>query len=165
MANNVILGDSLDTDAAYDAVLVTSDVPQGIAKVSIIGNKIYAPDGAKRFRYGVRFDQNIVQSACLANDIDDCAAGAYFVDPSCSGIQITGVQSIPVASPALPPSGTALQNTSGVAVTIYLSGGTVTNVLIGSVDTGLTAGTFRLAAGQTITLVYTQPPAWTWLPE
>jgi hypothetical protein len=165
VTNNVILGDALEANAVYDAILISSEVPEGISKVSVIGNKIYTPETGNRFRYGVHFQQNVIQSACLANHIQDCAAGAYFVAPSCADIQIEPVQGALVNTPALPPSGEAIQNTSGVPVTIYLTGGIVERVLIGPADTGLTAGMFRLPAWKTITIYYTAAPTWNWVAD
>jgi len=169
VANNVILGDALDTDNAYDAINISSDVPDGIYKVSIIGNKIYTPEGANRFRYGVSFAKDVIESTCLANDVADYASGAYYVDSSCRDIRIDQTFDVQnntqIDTPAVPNSGTALSNDTGVPVTVYLRGGAVSDVLIGSFDTGLNTGTFRLRAGAAITILYTEAPAWQWIAD
>lgn len=68
-----------------------------------------------------------------------------------------------MASPAVPASGTAQTNTSGTDCTVYVTGGTVTAVAVNGIATGLTAGAFRVPAGQTITLTYTAAPTWVWV--
>jgi hypothetical protein len=80
--------------------------------------------------------------------------------PSDGGISTTPPA---VATPAVPASATALTNSTGVDVMVYIAGGTVTAVEIGTVTTGLVAGGFYLANGETITLTYTAAPTWQWL--
>jgi hypothetical protein len=48
------------------------------------------------------------------------------------------------------PASTVTQtNTFGLPVTVYIAGGTVTNVTLSGVATGLTGGPFRLMPGET----------------
>jgi hypothetical protein len=49
--------------------------------------------------------------------------------------------------------------------TVYITGGTVTVIAIAGQATGLTAGSFRVLPGQTVTLTYSVAPTWTWLGE
>ena len=65
--------------------------------------------------------------------------------------------------PAVPASGTALQN-YGPDQTVYVSGGTVSGIAVNTVPTGKTSGTFFVPAGGVITLTYTAAPSWTWVP-
>ena len=67
-----------------------------------------------------------------------------------------------MTQPAVPASGTALTNTYGPDATVVVSGGTVTAIAIGGTATGLTAGSFRVPFGQTITLTYSAAPTWQW---
>ena len=67
-----------------------------------------------------------------------------------------------MTQPAVPASGTALTNTYGPDATVIISGGTVTAIAIGGTATGLTAGSFRVPFGQTITLTYSAAPTWQW---
>ena len=69
------------------------------------------------------------------------------------------------AQPAVPASATAYTNASGVDCTVYIAGGTVTAIAVGGTATGATAGTFRVAAGQTIALTYSVSPTWSWFGE
>ena len=68
-----------------------------------------------------------------------------------------------IATPAIPATGVAVTNSTGVDVMVYVGGGTVTEIAIGATATGLVAGGVYLAAGQTITLTYTAAPTWQWL--
>jgi hypothetical protein len=65
--------------------------------------------------------------------------------------------------PAFPGSNTALVNPYNVDATIFITGGSVTVVKIGTVTTGLTSGQFFLPAGQSITLTYSSAPTWIWI--
>lgn len=67
-----------------------------------------------------------------------------------------------IAAPAIPATTVAYTNAFGVDATVHVTGGTVTAIAIGGVATGLTAGSFRIPAGQTITLTYSVAPTWTW---
>ena len=90
----------------------------------------------------------------------DSAGAVTTILPSDGGISTTPPA---VATPAVPASATALTNSTGVDVMVYIAGGTVTAVEIGTVTTGLVAGGFYLANGETITLTYTAAPTWQWL--
>lgn len=67
-----------------------------------------------------------------------------------------------VTQPAVAASGTAVTNNTGVDCTVFVNGGTVSAIAIGGTATGLTSGSFRVPAGQTITLSYSVAPTWTW---
>jgi hypothetical protein len=74
------------------------------------------------------------------------------------GFNPTGAQT----APTVPASGTALTNPFPFDCTVYVNGGTVTEVAVGGTSTGATGGAFRVAAGQSITLTYSAAPTWTW---
>lgn len=67
-----------------------------------------------------------------------------------------------LVTPAVPASGTPVSNPSAVPVTVVISGGTMTNVVIKGVSVGTGAGTYTLPPGATITLTYTVAPTWAW---
>ena len=81
----------------------------------------------------------------------------------------------PPATPSVPASGTAQQNTNPYPVKVYVNGGALTEVqiTIGSttytVYSNSTASAvyegFTLPAGASITLTYTTAPTWSWVPE
>ena len=70
-----------------------------------------------------------------------------------------------VAQPAVPASGTAQTNTTGVDCMVFLTGGTFTaNHQIGGQSIGnSTATVLRVPAGQTVTLTYSAAPTWVWV--
>ena len=70
-----------------------------------------------------------------------------------------------LSGPSVGTSGVAVTNPWGVPATVYVTGGTVTDVAINGNATGLTSGAFRLGPGQSITLTYSSAPTWTWIGE
>lgn len=66
------------------------------------------------------------------------------------------------SQPAVPASGTAQTNNLNADATVFVTGGTVSAISVGGQASGLTSGTFRVLAGQTITLTYTVAPTWAW---
>ena len=90
----------------------------------------------------------------------DSAGAVTTILPSDGGISTTPPA---VATPAIPATGVAVTNSTGVDVMVYIAGGTVTEIAIGATATGLTAGGVYLAAGQTITLTYSVAPTWVWM--
>lgn len=67
-----------------------------------------------------------------------------------------------LATPAVPASGSPATNTSAMPVTVVITGGTMTNVVINGVSVGTGAGTYTLPPGGSTTLTYTVAPTWTW---
>lgn len=68
-----------------------------------------------------------------------------------------------ITTPAVPNTTVAATNTTGYDVTVYVTGGTITEIDVNGTNTGLTAGTFRVANGGTIKLTYTGSPTWVWM--
>lgn len=75
-----------------------------------------------------------------------------------------------VTTPAVPATTTAIVNTTGVPVTVYVKGGTLTVITVGGVATGITAAAaagaaypIPLSANQTIAITYTVAPTWVWV--
>lgn len=66
------------------------------------------------------------------------------------------------AQPAVPASTVAYTNILNTDATAHITGGTVTVISIGGQATGVTSGTFRVPAGQTIAITYTVAPTWIW---
>jgi hypothetical protein len=60
--------------------------------------------------------------------------------------------------PTLPASTAAATNTNPYAVVVYVSGGTVSTIIVNGSATGLLAGSFILNPGDTIQLNYTAAP-------
>jgi hypothetical protein len=67
-----------------------------------------------------------------------------------------------MSAPSVPASGTPVSNPTSVPVTVVISGGTMSNVVINGVSVGTGAGTYTLPPGASITLTYSVAPTWTW---
>lgn len=87
-------------------------------------------------------------------------------NPTDLAIPGTDVTSYPgyagAANPAVPATTVALTNPFPADCTVYISGGTVSDVRVAGQSTGLTSGSFRVLAAQPITLTYTVAPTWRW---
>ena len=59
---------------------------------------------------------------------------------------------------AVAATGVALTNTTGCDCMLLVGGGTITQIAIGGVNTGLTSGWFRIPAQQTVTVTYSVAP-------
>ena len=66
-------------------------------------------------------------------------------------------------SPAVPPTLTAYTNASGFSQRVYVTGGTVSNILINGQSTGVSSGSFLINVSETITLAYSVAPTWLWV--
>lgn len=70
-----------------------------------------------------------------------------------------------VLQPAVPGSGFAQVNTTGVDCMVEVIGGTISQVAIGASNTGAppaASAWYRVPVGQSIALTYTVAPTWTW---
>lgn len=70
-----------------------------------------------------------------------------------------------ITAPAVPATTVAYTNNTGLDCTVFVTGGTVTVIKVNAATTGLTSGTFRVPAGQTIAITYTVAPTWVWIAE
>jgi len=61
--------------------------------------------------------------------------------------------------PGIPTSGMAYTNTFGVTCRGFISGGTVSAIVINWITTGITSGMVELAALDTITRTYSSAPS------
>ena len=143
--------------------------------VAIIGGGYFANNG-----YGIYKD---ITSANISTLIRDADLGRYSTMVNNSGalyvatLNSSEYMSIEnsvgytptTATPSVPASGTAQQNTNPFSVNVYLYGGTVTVIDYtpngGSATQVGTAGpaTVRLNPGDSITLTYSGTPTWNWV--
>ncbi len=121
---------------------------------------------------GINFDaatytNGLVADCMLAGNVNNGlalngASGSGFKIKNNTGYNPVGV----LGPPAVPATGVAYTNAYGVDCTVYISlaGATISAISIGGSSTGeTTAGAYRVAAGQTITIAYTvATPTWTW---
>lgn len=66
------------------------------------------------------------------------------------------------SQPAMPASGSSVTNPSGAVCSVYISGGTVTQVQISGHNTNLTSGLFKVPPMASITPTYSAAPTWQW---
>jgi len=67
------------------------------------------------------------------------------------------------ATPAVPASGVARYNNYPVNVRVFVTGGTVTDIAISGISTGMTSGSFELYPGESMTITYSSAPTWKWM--
>ncbi len=69
-----------------------------------------------------------------------------------------GYNPVGASTPSVPGSGSDFFPTGAMDYTAYIAGGTISNIKIGGVSTGLTSGTFRVPNGVPLNLTYTVAP-------
>jgi hypothetical protein len=67
-----------------------------------------------------------------------------------------------IPAPVLPGSGVPYVSNLPAEGRVMISGGSVADVRIGGFSTGLRSGMFLVSPGESITVVYSSPPAWSW---
>ena len=67
-----------------------------------------------------------------------------------------------IRAPTLPTSGVPYVSNLPTDGRVTISGGSVSDVLIGGQSTGLTSGMFEVAPGEAISVIYSSPPTWQW---
>lgn len=68
-----------------------------------------------------------------------------------------------ITTPSVPATTVAQVNTQGVDATVYITGGTVTAIVVDGVTLGLTSGSVRVPCGNYIAITYSVTPTWKWL--
>jgi len=108
--------------------------------------------------------------------LDFTAGGANVVDnpnisPYRGGTAVAGTTGLllrqpgaGVATPGVPPSGSAVANATGRAVLVQVFGGTVSRILVGGSTYPVSQGSVLLPPNETIRLIYGSPPSWEWRP-
>lgn len=116
------------------------------------------PAGTRLFTGNAWFDGTLEVRPGATLQVDSGAATSF------GTVTATGVSTNPssVTTPSVPATTVAQTNSTGVDVVAYVSGGTVTGIAVNGTATGLTAGTFYVHAGGTITLTYSAAPSWVW---
>lgn len=157
---------------------------------SVIGNSIFdvsgyaitalaSPTGVQKFAVtdnicdtcvvGVRFGSTPVAGSMMAvtgNVILNASYTMYIAD-SPSNMRLAGNPGLNprgLQSPAMPASGVTYS--PGYAdSTVYISGGTVTAIVVNGTTTGLTSGAIRVCIGETIAITYSVAPTWVWFSD
>ena len=98
------------------------------------------------------------------NSFYDCSSNISG-SPAGSGNRFSdnlGLASPNVTTPSFPASGTAVANNTGVDVMAYVTGGTITNVIVSLQTIGAVPGPYYIPATRGITFTYTGSPSWNW---
>jgi hypothetical protein len=174
------------TDITFDGCVATGNNGAGLFIASASAVRILVTNCrlTNNATYGIRFGTLPATAAAIA--VLGCiltgnttAAAQYTSIPTDGSLLVRDCQGINPAGafanqPAVPSSTAAYTyacDTAGHAplglppATVYITGGTVTVIAIAGQATGLTAGSFRVLPGQTVTLTYSVAPTWTWLGE
>jgi len=147
------------------------EVVSGAGNVLITGTRSIGVTtvGTTQQSYGLLLDAGRVGPATIA-DCDFTGNGSGGLSyTAVSGDRISNVTGFSPAGPQTPPgvpaSTTPLTNPFPFDCTVYLTGGTISNVALGGTSIGSTYGYggVRVAAGQTITLTYSSTPTWAWI--
>ena len=153
--NHSVAGGALSCEASVNAVTTTGsdeyEFPIHVAALScetISGAHVYDPNN------------------CLSGELHLTALSGY------TDIVVTGGDNLrvlaanqnrgPLSAPAVPATTVALTNPFWLDCDILITGGTVTEVEIDGVATGLTSGWFPLRSGGSIAVTYSSAPTWAW---
>lgn len=122
--------------------------------------------------YGIDLSTAIFQSCefvgnMLSNSVQNIKGGSGLYGGS-SGSSLVAQNinwdcSYTVTNPAIPSSGTAFENPFPTDCAVYINGGTINTITIGTKNIGITSGYVRVPRKASITLTYTVAPTWTWV--
>ena len=127
--------------------------------------------------YGAQINSNqfIVGSPAIdLNNVVQCQVlGNSFVSSITNKIVNIGTDSMAVnnlnfnpignfTAPSIPATTVNYTNTYGYPCMVTIFGGVVTDIVIDSVSTGLTTGSFIIEIGETISITYSSAPTWKW---
>ncbi|MCK5431409.1 MAG: right-handed parallel beta-helix repeat-containing protein [Gammaproteobacteria bacterium] len=163
----------VDNCVVYDNSQTTPDNWDGIKLVSTYGtstyNKIsnciiYDSQGSKTQQYAINetgtcdnntFENNVV----INNSVGSIATvGDNTISINNRGYNPAGN----ITPPSVPASTVNYTNINGYPCQVQVLGGTVTDIDIDDVATGLTTGIFFIPVGETINITYSSVPTWVW---
>lgn len=160
-----IAGNGTSKDNTYSNIQIANI--SGTNNNIVSGNIIRKGSGHNLPRYGIEIEgpgggNNLISN----NDLTDGGKTGNIYDAGTNSVIRGNMGYNPrggLDAPGIPRSGNALANPYNVDCTVHITGGTVSAIAIGGSTTGLTAGSFRVPAGQSISLTYKVAPTWTWL--
>lgn len=161
--NNIIEGNQIGNASSVGSV---EAVRLGSKNNIVIGNRFDLIAGAAHYTYCVYEPSAKGSNVVLGNQVVAGTSGTIHMDPSSTLNQVAnnvGYNPVGlVGPPTIPATTVNYTNNYGSNATVYISGGTVTNITIGGTALGVTSGTFRVASGQTIAITYSSVPTWKW---
>lgn len=132
--------------------LFISTVASGSGVIQVVGGE-FSNNGTYGISAGFA-DVLAVHGHVIFSGNTTAAMRSASIDHPASGL---------VSAPAVPASTTALVNPYCVPVAVAITGGTVSQVQINGMQVTGTGGTYYLQPGNSITLVYTVAPSWSWV--
>ena len=162
IAGNVCTENSRGS-TSYDGLHMGGHASGLVRGVVVSGNRFGDRQGSKTQKYGMEVEATVTGLA-IGNDFgENITAGVLNSSPTFVLKDNPGYNPVGVLGPpAVPATTVAYTNAYGVDAQVFIAGGTVTVIKIGSFTTGLTSGMFVVPAGQTITITYSSVPTWTW---
>lgn len=164
--NNIIEGNQFTNCSSIGAVEV---IKVSSKNNIIIGNRFDLLAGTAHYTYCIYEPSAKGSNVVVGNQVVAGTTGSIHMDPSSTLNQVAsnvGYNPVGVVGPPVVPASTVpYTNNTGTNATVYISGGTVTNIAIGGTALGVTSGTFRVASGQTISVTYSSVPSWKWFTE
>ena len=133
---------------------------------SIIGNTIWDDQSTKTMAYAINGTVG-VSTSIIGNTFYGTIGTRMNSNLKTDTIAInnTGYNPVGSKSPPVPDSTSAFSNPYGAPATVYITGGTMTDVSVAGTQVGTGAGTYRVGAKQSITLTYSAAPTWVWIVE
>lgn len=161
--NSIIVGNQIGNPSSVGSV---EGIRLGANGAIVLGNYFDLTNGAAHYTYCI-VDAGGPYVGLQIADNTVPAGTAGSINVSINGVNIIhdnyGFNPVgSVTPPVIPSSGVNTTNRFNGEATVYITGGTVSAVAIGGVNTGLTSGSFRVGSGQNISITYSAAPTWTW---
>lgn len=161
--NNIIEGNQFGNASSVGSVEV---LRLGSKNNIVVGNRFDILAGAAHYTYCVYEPSAKGSNVVVGNQVVAGTSGSIHMDPGSTLNQVAnnvGYNPVGlVGPPTVPATTVTYTNNYGSNATVYISGGTVTNITIGGTALGVTSGTFRVSSGQTIAITYSSVPTWKW---
>ena len=132
--------------------------------VVVSGNRCYDDQGTKTQEYGIyeqgTSDYNeITNNNVYGNDTDGILkSGSNSITQNNMGYNPVGA----VGPPSVPATTVNYTNAYGYPCIVVVFGGSVTDIDLDDVSTGLTTGSFTIPPSGTINITYSSVPTWKW---
>ena len=143
VSNNVIIDTQVDVGILVD-----------IASYNTISNNVCVDtQGSPTMTYGIRETSSGANNTFLGNMSD----GAITAEMSMVGLSVGNI-----TPPSVPATTVNYTNQYGGPCQVQIYGGTVTEINIDDIATGVTSGIFYIPYGGTINITYSAAPSWRW---
>lgn len=161
--NNIIVANQFGNCSSVGSVEV---IRLGATDNVVEDNFFDLTNGAAHYTWCIYEPSAKGNQTIIGNHVLPGTSGTIHMDPASTNNRVQGnVGYNPIGfitAPTVPASGVAYTNNYGTDATVYISGGTVSNISIGGTALGTGAGFFRVPSGMTIAVTYTSVPTWKW---